>query len=68
MAAIVSPVAAGLLIDKFGNWQLPFLVSIVLLAIGVILSFRMKPQNKFEQIKPNPESAKDAHVAPIVSK
>lgn len=48
MAAIVSPVAAGLLIDKFGNWQLPFLVSIVLLAIGVILSFRMRPQNRFE--------------------
>jgi MFS family permease len=48
MAAIVSPVAAGLLIDKFGNWQLPFLVSIVLLAIGVVLSFRMKPQHKFE--------------------
>lgn len=48
MAAIISPVAAGLLIDKFGNWQLPFLVSIVLLAIGVLLSFRMKPQNRFE--------------------
>ncbi|TDV72747.1 MFS transporter [Pseudomonas sp. LP_7_YM] len=47
MAAIVSPVVAGLLIDRFGNWQLPFLVSIVLLAIGVMLSFRMRPQNKF---------------------
>lgn len=48
MAAIVSPVVAGLLIDRFGNWQLPFLVSIVLLAIGVMLSFRMRPQNKFD--------------------
>ncbi|WP_296257754.1 MULTISPECIES: MFS transporter [unclassified Pseudomonas] len=48
MAAIVSPVAAGLLIDTFGNWQLPFLVSIVLLAIGVVLSFRMRPQIKFD--------------------
>ncbi len=48
MAAIVSPVAAGLLIDQFGNWQLPFLVSIVLLAIGVMLSFRMRPRNRFE--------------------
>ena len=47
MAAIISPVAAGLLIDKFGNWQLPFMVSIVLLAIGVVLSFRMRPQNRF---------------------
>ena len=48
MAAIVSPVASGLLIDHFGNWQLPFLVSIVLLAIGVMLSFRMRPQNRFD--------------------
>lgn len=48
MAAIVSPVVAGLLIDAFGNWQLPFLVSIVLLAIGVMLSFRMRPQHAFD--------------------
>lgn len=54
MAAIISPVAAGLLIDKFGNWQLPFMVSVGLLAIGVLLSFRMRPQNKFEYEKADP--------------
>jgi MFS family permease len=68
MAAIVSPVAAGLLIDKFGNWQLPFLVSIVLLAIGVVLSFRMKPQNKFEYVKPASPQTANATPAPVVSK
>ncbi len=68
MAAIVSPVAAGLLIDKFGNWQLPFLVSIILLAIGVILSFRMKPQNKFESGKASVAPTTDAQAAPVISK
>ncbi|MDB5993480.1 MAG: transporter [Pseudomonas sp.] len=68
MAAIVSPVAAGLLIDKFGNWQLPFLVSIVLLAIGVILSFRMKPQNKFEYVKAPLPPTTDAQATPVISK
>jgi MFS family permease len=68
MAAIVSPVAAGLLIDKFGNWQLPFLVSIVLLAIGVILSFRMKPQNKFEYAKPSTLLTPDPQASTIISK
>ena len=68
MAAIVSPVAAGLLIDKFGNWQLPFLVSIVLLAIGVVLSFRMKPQNKFDYGQPAAPLTPSAEPAPVVSK
>jgi len=68
MAAIVSPVAAGLLIDRFGNWQLPFLVSIVLLAIGVFLSFRMKPQNKFEHVKPALPLMPIADVSPVISK
>lgn len=68
MAAIVSPVAAGLLIDKFGNWQLPFLVSIVLLAIGVVLSFRMKPQNKFDYGQPAAPLTPGAETAPVVSK
>jgi MFS family permease len=68
MAAIISPVAAGLLIDKFGNWQLPFLVSIVLLAIGVVLSFTMKPQNKFDYGKPAQDLTPEAPVAVVPSK
>ncbi|MNR57615.1 putative sulfoacetate transporter SauU [compost metagenome] len=68
MAAIVSPVAAGLLIDKFGNWQLPFLVSIILLAIGVILSFRMKPQNRFEYVQAPRAPTTEGQAAPVISK
>lgn len=48
MAAILSPVISGYIIDRTGNWQLPFFGSILLMAIGVVLSFRMHPERKFE--------------------
>jgi ACS family glucarate transporter-like MFS transporter len=47
-AAIVSPVLSGWVIDRFGNWELPFVGSMVLMAIGVVLAFRMKPEAKFD--------------------
>jgi sugar phosphate permease len=43
LAAIVSPLIAGYVIDKTGNWELPFLGSIGLLLIGSIMAFWMKP-------------------------
>jgi MFS family permease len=42
-AAIVSPLIAGYVIDRTGNWELPFVGSIVLLLIGSMMAFRMKP-------------------------
>jgi MFS family permease len=47
LAAIISPVLSGYLIDRFGNWELPFLGSMILMGIGVILAFRLQPDNKF---------------------
>ena len=46
-AAIISPVVAGYLIDVSGNWQLPFLGSMMLMALGLVLSLRMHPERKF---------------------
>jgi ACS family glucarate transporter-like MFS transporter len=46
-AAILSPVVSGYVIDRFGSWELPFVGSVVLMAIGVILALRMKPEDKF---------------------
>lgn len=43
LAAIVSPLVAGYVIDKTGNWELPFIGSIALLLVGSILAFWMKP-------------------------
>ena len=49
LAAIISPVIGGLLIDKTGNWELPFVGSMVLMAVGVVLAFRMQPESKFDR-------------------
>jgi MFS family permease len=47
LAAIISPVVSGYLIDFSGNWQLPFLGSMMLMGIGLVLSLRMHPERKF---------------------
>lgn len=47
LAAIISPVVGGYLIDRSGNWQLPFAGSILLMAVGVVLAFRMQPESRF---------------------
>jgi len=46
-AAIISPVVAGYLIDVTGNWQLPFVGSMLLMGVGLVLSLRMHPERKF---------------------
>jgi MFS family permease len=48
LAAIVSPLVAGFVIDMTGNWYLPFLLSMVLLAVGLLCAFLMRPERPFE--------------------
>ena len=48
LAAIISPVVGGAIIDWSGNWQLPFLGTIALMAVGAALSFRMRPDRRFD--------------------
>jgi MFS family permease len=43
-AAIVSPLAAGVMIDMSGNWYLPFLMTMVLMGIGLAAAFLMHPE------------------------
>jgi MFS family permease len=47
LAAIVSPVVGGYLIQKTGNWTLPFKVSIIVILVGAALSFTMHPERQF---------------------
>lgn len=49
LAAITSPVVSGYLIDRYGNWQLPFLVTMILMGLAVALALRMRPQMRFER-------------------
>jgi MFS family permease len=47
LAAIVSPVIGGWIIDVTGNWDLPFLCSMVLMMTGAALAFTMRPERRF---------------------
>jgi MFS family permease len=52
LAAIVSPLIAGFVIDKTGNWELPFIGSIGLLLLGSIVAFWMKPEHELDAPTP----------------
>jgi len=49
IAAIVSPMAFGYLVDWTGSWRWPFSGSIALLLIGAVLTFWMRPDRKIEE-------------------
>jgi MFS family permease len=48
LAAILSPIAFGFIIDATGNWQLPFAGSLGFLLIGALLAPTMHPERAFE--------------------
>jgi ACS family glucarate transporter-like MFS transporter len=48
LAAIISPVISGVLIDRFDNWELPFAVSMGLMGCGIALASRMRPESRFQ--------------------
>jgi MFS family permease len=48
VAGIVSPLVFGFVIDRTGNWQLPFAISVALLFVGIVMSFFMRPDRPFE--------------------
>ncbi len=50
LAAIVSPIVFGAIVDATGNWTLPFIGSIALLVIGAGLAFTMRPHHKFVDV------------------
>jgi nitrate/nitrite transporter NarK len=59
LAAIISPLIAGYVIDRTGNWELPFVGSIGLLLVGAIMAFWMKPDEGLEP----PSSASGKAIA-----
>jgi MFS family permease len=63
LAAIISPVLAGMIIDRTGNWELPFVGSIALLLFGAILALWMKIEEMPSEPGPSPRGA----VQPAVS-
>jgi MFS family permease len=48
LAAIVSPLIGGYIIDTTGKWEMTFFAGIALLVLGAILAFWMKPDEELE--------------------
>ena len=48
LAAVLSPIAFGYIVDWTGNWQLPFIGSLGLLLLGAAMAFTMHPDRPFE--------------------
>jgi MFS family permease len=47
VAAILSPVVFGWIIDMTGNWSLPFYGTMGLLLVGIAAAFTMRPEHTF---------------------
>ena len=47
VAGLVSPSSFGYLVDRTGNWVVPFIGSIVLLLLGAVLALRLRPDRPF---------------------
>jgi MFS family permease len=55
LAAVLSPLAFGFIIDATDNWNLPFIGSIGLLLAGALLASTMHPERPFEEnVEPGP--------------
>src|SRR5438105_86225 len=48
LAAIVSPLIGGYIIDTTGKWEMTFVAGIALLLLGAVLAFWMKPDEELE--------------------
>ncbi|MBN3756531.1 MFS transporter [Paraburkholderia sp. Tr-20389] len=49
IAGIFSPIVFGLIVDRTGSWTLPFIGSLGLLAVGIVMTFFMRPDIKLDE-------------------
>src|ERR1051325_4088786 len=62
LAAIVSPLIGGYIVDKTGNWSATFIAGIALLLFGAIAAFWMKPDDELEDPADGERAAKAARA------
>jgi sugar phosphate permease len=61
VAAIVSPITFGFIVDRTGDWHLPFWGSVGILAVGCVSCFFMRPDLQLSE----DEIARNASPAPV---
>ena len=64
LAAIVSPLIGGYIIDRSGKWEMTFVAGIALLLLGAVLAFWMKPDEELEDPADGERAAAHAPFAP----
>ena len=52
LAAIISPVVGGYIVDKTGSWEMTFVAGIGLLLFGSIMAFWMRPDEGLDDPTP----------------
>jgi sugar phosphate permease len=62
MAGIISPVVFGYAIDLSGRWDVPFIGSLAVLLIGAVLALRMRPGERFVDVRSAAQVAKNTAV------
>ena len=62
LAAIVSPLIGGYIVDTTGKWEMTFVAGIALLLLGAVLAFWMKPDEELEDPSDGERAASVAHV------
>ncbi len=50
LAAVISPIMFGYIIDKTGSYTLPFLASIAVMVMGIVMSFFMRPDRSLDVV------------------
>ena len=67
LAAIVSPLIGGYIVDRTGNWELTFVAGIALLLLGAVLALFMKPDEELEEPEGGTRTARTAPIAPSIA-
>ncbi|AXF24796.1 MFS transporter [Burkholderia pyrrocinia] len=61
ISGILSPILFGYLVDRTGNWTLPFIGSVAMLLIGIVAALRIRPDRTLSESMP---TLADAPAAP----
>jgi MFS family permease len=67
LAAIVSPLIGGMIIDRTGKWEMTFVAGIALLLVGAGLAFLMKPDEELEDPSDGARVVTPAPVTPSLA-
>jgi MFS family permease len=65
LAAIVSPLVFGYVVDKTGHWTWPFIGSMVLMLCGAGLAFAMHPDRPLSEEETAPERLSTLAASPL---